>query len=790
MFSSILADARIALRCLRRNWLVSLPALFILAGGVGANIAVFSLLEGIYLRPLPFRDPEQLATIRFRHTQLDMEVPSSLPAAEALGQAPSLQDWSGFRKDAATVEAGQQRFRVAKFQALGGFFRLLGAQAALGRLLDPGDSDSVLLSHSFWRERCRSRPDIVGQTLLVDEQALQVIGVLDRDFELPWPIRPDIWTLLSPSPQQSSDHGLQVYDLVGRMKSGAGLSEVRSELLSVLAGLSEELPQFYGDRQIVAASLHESLVGNLRLRLFLIQGVAALLLLIIAVNLSALLLAASAGRGREFSIRRALGASRPRLVRLALVDGLVLVLPAFLLTLLCAHWLMQYLLSEAPPEIPRLGGIGWNPALLAFSLAASLCVAVLSSLAPLWKAWGTQADLVIQSSAPAARRGNLLTGAALAGQVALAIVILISSGLMINSLLRVYAQDPGIDSQEILVADIPLPRERYSDPSLKREFFSGVLERLAAIPQVEAASYASGVPVWGRMGATQFKLLDSRGEQTFFEFAPNWVVHPDYFKTMGIDLRQGRYFNQADSGTTELVAIVDQATARRFEQSLLGEKVEYFGRQHTIVGVVEDVKWSSLETLPTPSLYIPAAQHFWQVGPYLVLRSRRPGDLIPAVREIVTQQDPQAAFSMLQVMEEIIAGSVRERRYYTFLISGYGVFALLLVTTGLLGLFSYSVKQRSAEIGIRITLGAAPGSIIRLIFARSFGLALAGAGLGVVASLGLNQFLAGQLYQITAIDPLTYLACIAAMLLLVGLATYLPAKRALSVDPASTLRQE
>ena len=812
----LLQDLRFALRSLARGKGVTVAAILALALGVGANSALFSVVDAVLLRPLPFKDPERIVRFYGNFPKQDLiKIPVSVPEMRDLAREPLIEARGMFTQGTSTLIAGPRPERVQVGYADNGLFDALGVAPALGRNFTPeetnaGHGSSILLTHRLWKQRFSGDPAVLGRALRLDGQVATVVGVLPEGFDLLGPN--DLFASFSLTTDQRSEQQRGSHYLTGiaRLKASATLEQLQNDLTRFSEQLRQEHPNNYrsGDWHLTASLLREDLIGDTRTSLLVLLGAVGFVLLIACANVANLMLARAASRSREIAVRAALGAQRFRLIRQLLTESTLLSLVGGGLGLLIAVWGVDALVGVAPDGIPGLDTAQVNARVITFTLIVSLLVGVAFGLAPALHS--TRGDLVspLKEGARSGTTGGRLRASLVVSEVALALVLLIGAGLMLRSFSRLLEVNPGFDPSGVVTMRVLLSGTAYQDaegnaqPAAAR-LFKELFRRTAILPGVESVGATSQLPLLGRQDASyQIEGYSPPPD------APNpdsefRSIAPDFFKSLRIPVLRGRAFSEQDGPDQPQVVIISDALAKKYfpGQDPIGRRIR-LGRRppldgwRTIVGVVADVRDWGLDQPVRTVYYVPIDQY--PVGlVWLTLRSKD-GAAGPAALKAMAGQvrgelaalDAEQALEAPRTLAEDISASTAGRRFPMQLLALFAGLALLLSAIGIYGVMSYSVEQRTHEIGVRMAVGARAADVLKLVVGQGLKLAFYGVAIGLVAALGLSRVLGSLLYGVSASDPLTF-AGIAALLVLVALvACWLPARRAVAVDPMIALRSE
>jgi putative ABC transport system permease protein len=805
-----MSDLRYAIRTLLRAPGFTLTALLTLALGIGANTAIFSVVNAVLLRPLPFRDAGRLVQV---WTTTAAETQSAHSAADYLDvyrENESFAALAGYRANLFSVASRPgEPLQLPGAYVTAEFFIALGVDAMAGRTFDRSDERSaerlVMVNEGSWRELFGGAFS-AGRTLRVNGQPHVVAGVVPAGAE--WPLLSRIWVLsarpVPPSPIELdagvdplADRDVRYFDAIARLKPAVALDAARLDMARLSTVLQERRSRISEPRSIRIGLLRDRIVGDVRFGLALMQGAVGLVLLIACANVSSLLLARATGRRRELAVRSALGAGRTRLLRLLLVESLALGAAGGGAGLLAGAWLTSMLQHLLPASLPRADEIGldWTVALVTTALA--LAAGVLFGIMPAIQASGT-------SSAEALKQAGDRGGAArararavlVAGQIGLTLVLLVAAGLLLNSFLRLRAVDPGIDPENVTIVGLTVPQSRYPSAAAQINLYRRLVDRLETRAEIQAVGVGFPGPLRSSSAAGHF-FIDGRPDAPDDRpFANLASISPGYLPAMGIPLLEGRLFTESDAADAPHVAIVSAAFARRYwpGESAIGRRLRFDNSEgapwRAVVGVTGDVKQLGLDVAAPPIMFIPYTQ-FPLPFTNLAVRSTSPTATIGSlVRSHLAAIDPDLAAGEVTTLGAVLNESIAEPRFRTFLLAAFALTALLLAAVGLFGLISYSVAQRRREIGIRVALGAKPATLIRTVMREGLTLCAAGLAAGLLGSMLASRVLASFLFGVGAADPLTFGAVATLLVGVAALATYIPARRALSVDPVVALRAE
>ncbi len=805
---TIIRDIQYGIRMLVKSPGFTVVAVIALALGIGANSAIFSVVNAVLLRPLPFENPERLVTVLGKDegdgsTGDTLSFPNIVDLRD---QNQVFEHVAAYSGSSAFLMNGDEPERVRGAIVTADLFPLLGVKPALGRTFTreedkPGGPRVIVLSQQLWQRRFNSDPKIVGQQIKLQSGMYTVLGVMPAGFEFPFQtLKTEFWMPVSSSVQQSAleARGGVWLHVVARLKPGATLTQAQAESNTIARRLSAQYPETNTEAGFALKSLHENLVGNVRPALLVLLGAVGFVLLIACANVANLLLARAASRQKEIAIRTALGASRLRVIRQLLTESLLLSLLGGLFGLLFAFWGVDLLVAASPADLPRLGEIGLDARVLMFTLGMTLLTGIIFGLAPALQASHADVGESLKEGGRTGSEGarrNRVRSALVVVEVALSLVLLVGAGLLIQSFWRLLHVNPGFQADNVLTADVLMRAKAEQRAAL----FQDTLQRVAQLPGVEAVGAVHPLPLGGTFEAYTFRIEGRPpappGQEPAADFR---IVSPDYFRAMGIQLRRGRAFTERDNMDAPQTMIVNETFARRFfpDGDAIGQRVTASDSDdetppREIIGVVSDVRHAGLDAEAGPEYYISYLQT--ETPPRLTVVARTAGDpvsLAQPLRGAIRQVDPNAPIFNVRTMNQLLAESVARRRFNMMLLGAFSVVALVLASIGIYGVMSYSVTQRTHEIGIRIALGAQARDVLRMVVGQGMILALIGTGLGVAAALLLTRLMSSLLFGVSATDPLTYAAISLLLILMAFLACYLPARRATRVDPMTALRYE
>ncbi len=809
-FDTLTRDLIYALRMLRRNAGFTIIAVLTLSLGIGANTAIFSVIDAVLLKPLPYADAQRLVAI----SQTDLQT-------QATGAPVSFTKFTQVRQQTQTLESVAAFYALAfsltgerEPEAIPGakvsadFFTVLGVSPVLGRAFTgeedrPGGANVAVVSDAFWHSHYGGHDSMLGRSLNLDGKNVTVVGILPKDFRFPlqYP-EPEIWV---PRVFERDDArpemvqtGASFLSVIGKLRRGQSRAQEQAELRAIDARYKAQFGSFVDATrfQLAATSLDENLVGALRPSLLVLLSAVAFVLLIACANVANLLLARATAREREIAIRNALGASSGRLTRQLLTESLCLSFLGGGLGIVLAFLLLPSMRALSPGTVPRLAEATIDPAVLFFSLLLCILTGVIFGIGPALQS----SRKVIQSALQEGGRGSSQGGnrgrfrsVLVVAEMAIALVLIAGAGLLIESFEYLMRVDPGLNPKGVMTFPITLPSNRYTQPAQIVEFYRQVLAKVNSIPEVQSVSFTSHLPLSGNARFIFFcpegRACQGIGKDPTIA---QRQVTPDYFRGVQTALLHGRVFSDGDTAESAPVAIVNQTTANRYfpGQDPIGKRIANSRDriQREIVGVVADVKVTNLGAPPVEELYLPLAQVPWLSATLLVRSDANSQPLVEAVREKIAEVDRTLPVSGILSMDDVIASSVAQPRLIAQFIGVFAGFALLLAAIGMYGVTAYSVTQRKQELGIRIAMGATPSDILRLVVGQGLRLTLVGAGIGVATSFLLTRLLSGLLFGVQALDPITFMAAALVLVCAAVLACYVPARRATRSDPNVVLR--
>jgi len=807
-------DLRYGLRMLVKHPGFTAITVLTLALGIGANTAIFSVINGVLLKPLPYREPEQLVRL-FESSQRQPRFPMS-PAnfQDYREQNSTLAALAIYTREDLELEMNDKPERMAAMHVSAGFFELLGFQPLMGRefnrdeeLLD--NSRVVILSYGLWQRRFNADPQIVGKAIPLSGQPYTVIGVMPAGVQhvggdyrsLPHGESVDVWWPMAMKPESwlkvRSSHYVNA---IGRLKPGVTRAEADADFQVLAERLAQQYPNSNKDWRIAIKPLHEEIVGQTRTTLWVLLAAVIFVLLIACVNVANLTLVRATVREREMALRAALGAGRGRIVRQLLTESLLLASLGGAVGLLLARLALDALLALAPTELPRLQSISIDGRILAFTLGVSLLTGVFFGLAPALQSLKLNLNELLKDGGRGASIGvgrRRLRNTLVIAEVALAMVLLIGAGLLLRSFVKLQQKAPGFEPSGVLTVSLTLPEARYPKQEQVADFYQRLIERVTTLPGVRAAGFSSDLPWTGYDENSSFLIEGKTPPPDQEPSARYHFISADYFRAIGVPLLAGRFFNAGDVYHAPKVILINQSTAQRYwpDEDAVGKRLTFRYNPKdedwfTVVGIVGDVKDFPYSATAEPAFYWDVTQF-----PYtqMTLAVRTDGDplgLVPGVRDEVRALDKDLALADIQKLDTIAATAVAGRRFTLLLTALFAVTALALAAIGIYGVMSYLVSQRTHEIGVRMALGASRRDILALVVGQGIALTLAGVALGLGAAFGLTRVMASLLYEVSATDALTFIAISLALAGVALGACFVPARRATKVDPMVALRYE
>ena len=807
---AILKDIRYAIRGLRKRPGFTVVAVITLALGIGANTSIFSVVNAVILRPLRFTDPDRLAVVWEEASFAGFPTNTPAPANyfDWKKQNRSFEDMAATRSNSFNLTGDGDPERVAAYAVTANFFPILGVQPLFGRLfLDeedrPGANNVVVLSYQLWQTRYGGANNIINREILLNGTKYTVVGVMPADFQyLENDVR--LWVPLALSDKEQNNRGAHYLTVVGRLKPGVTMSQAQADMSTLMKNIAKDHPNetFEGKLGAVVTPIREQLIGKSRQPLFVLLVAVAFVLLIACANVAGLLLARSVGRRREIALRVALGASRLRIIRQLLTESLILAVVGGVIGALLAVWSFSFLQKLIPATLTLSTSLNLDLKVLFFALLISVATGVAFGLVPAIQSAKVDLNEALKQGSTRATASSKLRSSLIVFEVALSIVLLVGAGLLIQTLFRLFNQYSNLQPEKVLTLRTVLPQSKYKELPQRTRFYEQVLERVQHLPGVVSVGYTTSVPLAWKGGTNGFYPEGvTQPIQGMSYDANHREVSTDYLKTMNIPLLQGRYFTAQDNAQSMPVVIVNESMARQYwpGQQALGRRLKLGDPTEDvpwfqIVGIVTDVRQMGLDVPVKAEMYFPYQQITDQ--PWFIPRDlaiRTVGDtsaLVNSVRQAIREVDPDQPISNVATMSELLGEEAAQRKLGMLMLVGFSALALLLASIGIYGVLAYFVTQHTNEIGVRLALGATQQNILLMIVRRGMLLTGLGVAIGLVAAFALTRLMSSLLFEVKAVDPLTFVIVPFLLTLVALLASFIPARRATKVDPLVALRYE
>jgi putative ABC transport system permease protein len=804
MFSSLARDTRYATRLLLHHPGFTLIAILTFGLGIGVNAAVFSVFNGVLLRPLPYPDPDRITMIWMdnRRQGIKEDITSYPNYRDWKEQSRSYEHMAAVANASFTLTGADEPERLIGAQVTANFFSVMGVQPTVGQVFTeanevPGQDRVVVISHGLWQRRFAGASDVVGRTMTLNGQPFEILGVMPAALAVP--LKAEVWKPLAPSEQARASRGGFWLPVIGRLKPGVPVEQAQTEL----SGISARLEQSYEIQKGFGAyvvPLHRQIVGDIERSLLILMGAVGFVLLIACANLGNLMLGKTATRQKELAVRTALGARRSRLVAQIVTETLLLALAGSALGVLFAYWASQFFVAIGGDSIPRPESIGIDARVMAFALLLAVVAALIAGLVPALHASRTD---VVEHLREGGREGGSVASrrtrsVLVAAEVALAFVLLAGAGLLLRTLWSMQQVDRGFRPAPVATTTVSVPATLYAGPADVRGFYARLLERVRALPGVEAAATGSGVVLPLLANSTTFSIEGQPlpREEERVEY-PVEVASPGYFETLGYSLASGRTFTEQDHADAPRAAVINETLARMAwpGQDPIGRRLRPGDDRSTqpwwtVVGVVRDVRRGDLRGSVRPEVYACALQVTPRTLMLLVRTAGDPAAILPSLRAAAREVNPQVVVHSAGTLAGEFSDTLASPRFRAILLAGFAVIALLLASIGIYGVTAHAVSQRTHEVGIRMALGARGGDVLGMMVAQHLRPALIGLAIGVAAAIALSRSLASLVYGVNATDPLTFGLMGGAMLAVAALACWIPARRATRVDPVIALRSE
>ena len=801
-------DVRFGLRMLGKTPGFTAVAVLSLALGIGANTAIFSLVDAVLIRPLNFKEPGRLAIVWEDSSEIGFPRNTPAPAnyADWKSQNHTFEDLCALDWTTFSLTGIGEPEKVESHEVTTDFFPMLGVNPLLGRFFiteegQPDHNHVAILSYGLWQRRFGGDPALIGRDILLNDHKTTVVGVMPAGFQF---LEKEIglWVPKAFPPDEIIDRGSHYLTVVGRLKQGVSITEANTDIKTISQGIARDHPDKAKDLRANVFSMRDELTGKVRPALMLMLAAVAFVLLIACANLANLQLSRAAERNKEIAVRSALGASRWRLARQLLTESILLAMMGAALGLLLAHWSFGFLKQLVPDSMALSTSLGINHQVFGFTLLVAGFAGVLFGLAPARHAGRIDLSEALKQGTGRGHIGSDrgLRRILVVSEVALSLMLLIGAGLLIQTFVNLRRLDLGFRPDNVLSVRTQVPQSKYEKLAKRIPFYTDVLERIRNLPGVMYASYATAAPLTWKGGTEDF-IVEGRPEEQLFRDAMFRQISPDYFSALGATLRRGRFFNQYDGTDTMPVGIINETMADQFwhgddplgRRFSLGVGPGETPKWLTVVGIVADVNEMGLQAPHKAEMYCPYQQveQFWNAPRNLLIRTT--GDstkLAPAIRSAVWEVDPSQPVSNIQTMDELVGEEVVQQRLGMTLLAVFAGLALLLAGIGLYGVLAYGVAQRTQEIGVRMALGATSGRVLRMVMADAISMSALGIGVGLAAAFALTRLMSSLLFGVNVRDPLIFAAVPLTIGIVSLVASYLPARRATKVDPITAVRYE
>jgi putative ABC transport system permease protein len=810
--NTLIQDIRYGFRGLWRNPGFAIIASLSLALGIGANTAIFSVVNAALLRPLPFHDPDRLVMVweDASFAGFPRNTPAPANYADWKTQNQVFEDMGALAVNSFNLTGDGEPEKIDSYEVTANFFSMLGVEPALGRVFLPGEDTPgvrvTVLSYGLWERRYGADRGVIGKEILLNGEKYTVVGVMPAGFQF---LNPEVglWVTTAFTPEILANRGGHYLTVVARMKPGVTLIQADADIKTIMRRIARDYPNQAGRLDAFVMPLRDQLAGDARRPLMVLLVAVGFVLLIACANVANLLLTRAASRGREIAVRAALGAGRLRILRQLLTESVLLSFFGAAVGLLFATWSFGFLRRLIPEGLALSTSLTMDLRALAFTLVITLLTGLIFGLAPALQASKIDLNEALKQGGRTGPSGgsNNLRGAMVVLEVAMSLVLLVGAGLLIQTLFKMLNQYSGLQPEFVLTMRTQLPRGKYDEAPKRNAFYDQTLERVKSLPGVISAGYTMSVPLDWKGGTSGFwvegRSVEQAVSQDLSYDANHRQVSAAYLQTMGISLRKGRYFNESDSEKSIPVAIINETMARQYwpGEDVVGKRFKIGDPDspepwRTVVGVVADVRQMGMDSPVKAEMYLPYRQmtthSFFAPRDLVVRTSVDPMSIVAAARREIHAVDPNQPVSNIRTMETVLEDEIGQRRLAMTLAAVFAGLALLLATLGIYGVLSYFVVQHTREIGVRLALGARRRNVLGLVMKKGMTLALIGVAIGLVAAFALTRLMSSLLYEVRATDPITFVA-VAAMLTVVALlACYIPARRAMKVDPMVALRCE
>ena len=800
-------DLRYGFRMFSRTPGWSAVIVLSLALGIGANTAIFSLVNALLLKPLPYKNSEQLVIVWEEASFVGFPQNTPAPAnyIDWNAQNHVFSSMAAIANRSFNLTGSGEPIRLEAFAFTENFFPLLGVQPVQGRVFLPEEDSPkanpvAVISHSLWQDRFAKSPEIIGKEILLNNVRHTVVGVMPKGFQF---LDPEIqaWVPMAFTPEEAANRSGHYLQVVARLKENVTLQQAQAEMKTIMSGLAEQYPDEVGPLGVTVVPLREQLLGDRRTQLILLSLAVGFVLLIACGNIANLLLSAGISRTKEIAVRSALGADRKRIIRQLMIESLMLSTAGGMLALVLSFLSFSFLKQLIPQGLSLSTDLAVDARILLFTALASILTGLLFGLAPSMQVARTNLNDALKAGGPRAGigYGGAFRNVMVVAETALALVLLVGSALLVQTIYKLRTQDVGFRPQNVVRLETRLPREQYDTLQKRAQFYERVLERVESLPGVVSAGYSTAVPLEWKGGTSGYQWEGQAVRKGEVLDANHREVSARLLQTLGIPLVKGRYFDGSETASAMPVAIINEAMAASYpsKEGPIGKRfrtspdTQWF----TVIGIVRNIRNMGLQTEPKAEMYFPMHQANFGFAFYapkeLLIRTKPDAkNVIADARQIIRSIDPGLPISHVMTLDFVLGREITDRRITMVLLVSFALLALVLASTGIYGVLSYFVNQQIPEIGVRLALGAQPASILMLILRRGLSLALLGILIGVGCAIALTRVLQSLIYGVTSNDPVTFAVVVGALLATIAFACFLPGRKAMKVDPLSALRNE